>query len=684
MSFSCGRFGMVLVVLSGMVWSFCGGAAAGASLDTGPLAEAIKAAVDAVNPALVRIHVVDTRYRDGREMKSESSGSGVVITSEGHVITNHHVAGHARQLKCVFADKSEYEAVLVGTDPLTDIAVLMLKPEEEREFPTVAWGDSDVVQMGDHVLAMGSPLALSQSVTLGIVSNTQMTMPEWMGRFGGLMLDGEDVGALVRWIAHDARIFGGNSGGPLVNIRGEIIGINEIQMGLGGAIPSNLARSVADALIADGRVQRSWIGLDVQPRLKGGGRDRGALVSGAISGSPAEEADLRSGDILLAVGDVPIDIQFPVQMPDFNLLISELPLDEPTPFTVERNGEEITVSVMPVERERYEPRQFEQLHWGLTIRDISFMMAREMKRDDTEGVLVTSVRSGGPSGDARPSISRDDIITAVNDTPVPDVRTFLETTEALIKDADEPVPVLATFERKTEQHVTVVNVGIREPSDPGLEVRRAWLPVEYQVITRDIAELFGEPDLTGFRVTHVYHNTAAQDAGLQVGDLILAVDDEPMTASLPEHHEELAAYIRQYPIGEEAALKIRRNGEEHIKTVALAQSPQQAREMKRYQDEVFEFSVRDITFFDRASEQWDETQEGVLVEQVKPGGWAALGRLSSGDLIVAIGDTPIGDVDDTRSKMTALTEAEATSVVFKVKRGIRTLYLELEPKWDID
>ena len=645
------------------------------------LSDAIKVAVDKVNPALVRIQVVEAYYREGREMKYEASGSGVVITPEGHVITNHHVAGHAKQLKCVFADKSEYEAELVGTDPLTDIAVILLKGEEGTRFPTVSWGDSALVQKADHVLAMGSPLALSQSVTLGIISNTEMIMPEWMSQYGGLTMDGEDVGALVRWIAHDAQIFGGNSGGPLVNLNGEIIGINEISMGLSGAIPSNLAKSVANELMATGKVRRAWVGLEVQPRLKSSEDQTGALISGAIADSPASKADIKSGDMLLSIAGTPVNIQFPVQLPDLNLLVCSLPIGEPVPFVIKRGEETLTVEVTPIEREPYEPKQFEQLQWGITIRDISFMMAREMKRENTDGVLVTSVRSGGPSGDARPPLSEKDIIVAVGSIPVKNVREFLEATDTLIKDAKEPVPVLTTFERKTDRLVTVVKVGIRELSDPGLEVKKAWLPVEYQVVTRDIAELLGDADLTGFRVTHVYKKSSAEEAGILVGDLILAVDDEVMTASSPEHYEELSAYIRQYPINETISLKVKRGDKELVQEVKLAQAPKLAREMKKYQDEVFEFTVRDITFFDRASERWDEKQEGVLVEQVKPGGWAALGRLSVGDLIVAIDETVINQVSDVREKMNVMNAEKITSVVFKVKRGIRTLYLELEPKW---
>lgn len=125
------------------------------------LRASVEAAVARVKPALVQIHVVTTYYREGREVKRETMGSGVVITPEGHVVTNHHVAGHAKRLLCIFADKTEVDADLVGTDPLTDISVLKLEPDVPRQFPVAEFGDSDKVYVGQHVLAMGCPMALS-------------------------------------------------------------------------------------------------------------------------------------------------------------------------------------------------------------------------------------------------------------------------------------------------------------------------------------------------------------------------------------------------------------------------------------------------------------------------------------------------------------------------------------------
>ena len=183
------------------------------------------------------------------------------------IVTNHHVAGRTRAITCTLANREEMPAELVGTDPLSDIAVIQLKPATPRTFPVAAFGDVTKLNVGDRVLALGSPLALSQSVTMGIVSNTEMIMPGMFWPFNRMTLDGEDVGSIVRWIGHDAAIFGGNSGGPLVNLQGQIVGINEISLGLAGAIPADLAREVAEAIMREGRVKRGWIGLEIQPLL---------------------------------------------------------------------------------------------------------------------------------------------------------------------------------------------------------------------------------------------------------------------------------------------------------------------------------------------------------------------------------------------------------------------------------
>lgn len=646
------------------------------------LKETVEAAVARVKPALVRIMVVSTRYREGRELKYQGSGSGVIISSEGHVVTNHHVAGHATRLLCTLTTKEEIEAELVGTDALTDIAVIKLKNDGSRVFPVATFGDSSKAQVGDHVLAMGSPMALSQSVTLGIVSNTEMVMPRFLGYWGRIKLDGEDVGAFVRWIGHDAAIYGGNSGGPLVNLRGEIIGINEIRVSLSGAIPGNLAKGVAETLIQHGDVRRSWLGLEVQPLLKHSESERGALVSGTINDSPAAAAGIESGDILIRLAGVDVNVRFDEELPQLNRAMAELPIGEEVEAVVLRDGEELKFVMTAEEREEIFPQEHELKQWGITARDISFVIAKEMKRDDQEGMLVTSVRPGGPAGEAKPKINRKDVIVEVNGQPVRNLNELVDITRELTEGQTEPVRSVVGFERKTKRYITVVEVGIREIEDPGREIRKAWLPVETQVLTRELADQLGQPDLTGFVVTELYPGTSAEEAGLQVGDFILAVDGEPLEASAPEEYEELPALIRQYKIGSTTELKVLRAGEELLVTVELARSPKLSREMKKYRDENFEFTARDITFFDKAEEKWEETQRGVLVHEVRPGGWAALGYLDVGDLILEIDDAPIGDVEAFEAKMKEIASAEPKVVLFRVLRGIHTLFLEFEPKWD--
>lgn len=649
--------------------------------DSTSLRGALENAVNLVKPSLVRIHVVATRYDEGREMKNEGVGSGVVITKEGHVVTNHHVAGHATRLMCTFPNKDEVEAELVGTDPLTDIAVLLLKPRTPREFPVATFGDSDALCVGEYVLAMGCPMALSQSVTLGIVSNTQMVMPDMGGMGDWFRLDGENVGALVRWIGHDAQIYGGNSGGALVNLRGEVVGINEIRLGLSGAIPGNLAKSVAREIIDTGKVTRSWLGLDVQPLLERDRAANGILVCGTIEGGPAEAAGFESGDILTQVGDIGVSAHFAEELPAFNRMAAALSIGVAVEMTVMRAGKELKLTLTPIAREKARPKEHELKPWGLTVRNLSIVDAKELKRDSQDGVLVTSVRPGGPADEAKPGINRGDILVAVNESPVVNVEALRAKTEELTREQADPVPALASFERKTAEYVTVVRVGIRELPEPASQVRKAWLPVQTQVVTREIAEALGRADLTGFRVTQVYEGLAAQQAPLKVGDIILAVDDEKLTASAPEQQDELSELIRQYKIGTQAVLKVLRDGVEMPITADLSTAPELEREMKRYQDAAFEFSVREVSFFDRAREKWPQDQAGVIVDDVKPAGWAALGEMNVGDLILSVEEVAISGVPAFEEQMHAIVEKKPESVAVRVLRGIHVVYLELKPKW---
>jgi len=649
-----------------------------------PVAEELRGAVEtaaaAVTPSLVRIHVVEADYWSGRETKSEAVGSGVIFTPEGHVITNHHVAGNAKQLLCTMADKEEIDAELVGTDPLTDISVLKLRPDKPRQFPAAKFGDSSKVKVGDYVLALGSPLALSQSVTLGIVSNTAMVMPDifWPFKFE---VDGEDVGSIVRWIGHDAALAGGDSGGALVNLDGEVIGINEMAFGLGGAIPSNLAREVAEQLMRDGKAVRAWIGLDVQPLLKSQADTEGVLVGGTIPGSPAEKAGLRSGDVLVSVGGEKVAVHVPEELPLFNQVIAGLPIGKPVEAVVLRDGKSVTLQMVAVERETVKPKPRELAEWGITARNLSLLAAKELKRESREGVLVTSVRPGGPCDEAKPKIVDGDIIVDVAGTPMRSIEDLAAITKTITEGKTERAPVLVTYDRRTEKLLTVVKVGKDKVPEPDRELQKAWLPVTTQVLTREMAEALGFPDKTGVRITQVYPNSAAEQAGLKVGDIITAMDGEEIPASRAEHFEVFPTMIRQRKIGSEVELTVIRGKEEQKVKATLAASQPAAREMKRYRNDDFEFSARALAFEDRVRQKLSEEQPGAYVDGVTEGGWAALAHLAVGDLILAVEGQPTADVAALEQAMKRVSETKPNSVVFWVKRGIHELYVELKPKW---
>jgi len=638
------------------------------------------AAVDAVRPALVRIHVVSADYQQGRAMKVESYGSGVIISPEGYAITNHHVAGEAEHIVCTLADRREVEAKLIGTDPMADIAVIKLISTDSKPFPFAEFGDSSKLEVGDRVFAMGCPYALSQSVTAGMVSNAEMVMP------GGSLqdeftLEGEDVGSIVRWIGHDALIRPGNSGGPLVDPAGKIVGINEISYGLSGAIPSNLAKEVADKLTKDGKVIRSWLGIEVQPLLESSKLEKGILISGVLADSPGKKAGFKSGDVLVTLAGHEVTAHFREEIPLFNQFVADLPVGQAVEAKIVREGKETTLTVTPDERQKAYDKQQELKNWGLCASNITYLMRKEMEIESAGGIYAESVLPSGPAGSAKPALRDGDVITKVDGKPVNSIADFKAITRSATEGHEDAVPVLVDFERKRKNYATVVKVGKKEQSRSGAEISKAWLPIDLQVLTRELAEGLGIKGKTGVRVTQVYPDSTAAKAGLKVGDLILKLDDEEIPVEQEGDEEVLPSLIRQYDIGAQVKLGVIRAGKPTNIEVELQASPKLARDYPKYENDDFEFTTRDIAFSDRADAAVDRNQTGVFVESVADGSWASLGGLQTGDTIAEIDGAPIAGLADLKKKMGEISQAKPKTVVLKIVRGIHTQFLEIEPKW---
>ena len=618
----------------------------------------------------------------GRMQKQRASGSGTIISPDGYILTNHHVAGRATRITVRLADRQEIRATLVGTDPLADLAVLKIDRKNLRDpaapLPVAKFGDSSALEVGDPVLAMGSPAGLSQSVTQGIVANTEMIAPG-----GSMRLDGESVGELVRWIGHDAVIFPGNSGGPLVNLKGEIVGVNEVGIGsLGGAIPANLARKISEELIASGHVERSWLGLSAQPLLKSSDAKAGILVGGMISGSPAEKAGLRAGDIVTRCNGTEIAASRALEdIPVFNRILLEAGVGSEIVFDGLRDGQPMSWKAVSNVREPAEPREKELLSWGITARDVTELNAKELLRDDNKAVLVQSIRPGGAAAASKPAISPGDLILAVSNKPTPNLAELVRVSSEITAGKTEPVPVLVSYEHDGRNFLTVVKIGPeREADKPGL-AKKAWIGIDTQVISADLAVALGIAGSKGVRVTQVHPGTSAEEVGLKTGDLLLKLDGAAIPTSRPEESDVFPSLIRQYKIGSEVVLAVRRGAEDLEIKVALDASPEGTSELDSYECKTLEFNSRDLGQVDRVSETLAADFKGVLITAVTPAGWAALGGLSAGDILISLDGKAVDSVATMKPILAELEKNQRGSVVLFVRRGISTRYIELEPSW---
>ncbi|MFT3684795.1 MAG: PDZ domain-containing protein [Phycisphaerales bacterium] len=649
---------------------------------------------DKVFPALVNIRTITLNYYGGKENKSEGAGSGTIVTPEGHVITNHHVIDRGVKYICTLADKTEIEADLVGDDPLTDLAVLKIRTDKLPKgytLPIAEWGDSNKLIVGDTVMAMGSPLSLSRSVTLGIVSNDERVFSNtWSNdkEMDELEIDGETTGIFTRWIQHDALINPGNSGGPLVNLHGQIVGINTRGgNGMGFASPSSLARDVADKLIKNGEVVRSQAGLALKPIDKSG-YSEGVFVNSVHDNppGPAAKAGIKPGDVITKIDGKPVTVKFIEEVPPLLRYFADKPVGASVEIDYVRAGQpgKATIVTEKLLRERGDEAALRG--WGVSVSEITERYARERRLKNTDGVLITGIRSGSPAALAEPALGWGDIVSEVGGKPVKNIKEFAEAYKAIMTPGignPEKIPenLLVRFDRRGKDNVTILKPRPKPDVDPTREIPKPWIGVAVQPVLRDLAK---EMNLSaqGFRVTRVYPRTLAANSELKVGDIITAVGDTKVTPRTINDSGLFQRTVRQLKSDQkDTALTVLRDGKNVTVNVPLEKTRIGPEEARKQENKDFELSVREITFFDRDDYDWDESISGVLVEGAEPTGWAGQGGLGEGDLIIKINDTQIPDLETYRKTMDAITKAQPSRVTFVVLRGVNTSFKFVEPEW---
>ncbi|RJR22487.1 MAG: DegQ family serine endoprotease [Nitrospiraceae bacterium] len=379
-----------------------------------------------------------------RERKSESLGSGVIVSSDGYILTNNHVIKNADTIKVLLSDKSEHTGKVIGNDPKTDLAVIKI---DAKNLSTLPVGDSDKLKVGELVLAIGNPYGLNQTITMGIVSA--------VGRANVGIADYED------FIQTDAAINPGNSGGALVNVKGELVGINTAifsttggYQGIGFAIPSNMVKVVMNSLIEKGKVIRGWLGVSIQeitPELARQfqlDKDFGTLVADVVEGSPAEKAGILHGDVIIEFGGKQVDEPY-----NLRNIVAGTPPGTAVEMKVIRNGEtialKVTIEELPAGEQKL-PTEFKNALRGVSVQNLTPDIYRQLNiPEKIRGVVVSDIAVESP---AQRKLMRGDVILEINRKAISGIDDY----EALVSTikADTNI-LLLVFRRGSTIFVTV-------------------------------------------------------------------------------------------------------------------------------------------------------------------------------------------------------------------------------------
>ena len=372
----------------------------------------VRAATEKVFPAVVYVKCIRETHEEGKTRSVQVGGSGVIIHPRGELLTNWHVVDKAVEIRCLLHDGTALHAKVVGSDKDTDLALLRLeRPDDAPDLAFAALAESGTHREGDFVMAMGAPWGMARSVSIGIISCAARYLP--------------GTSEYSLWIQTDASISPGNSGGPLVNTDGRVIGINTRAIAWGGdigfSIPAATIRAVVDQFRKHGKVVWSWTGLQLQP-LRDFEKDiyfeatHGVIVAGTDPESPARRAGLQPRDRILDVNGVATDALTAEGLPAVRRILGTLPLGEPARLRVARGDESLEITITPREKGEVEGKELDCPRWDFTVKDINRFDNPGLYFHRKKGVFVYGVR--GPGNAAEAGLRRGDILLKIDSEKV--------------------------------------------------------------------------------------------------------------------------------------------------------------------------------------------------------------------------------------------------------------------------
>ena len=413
--------------------------------------ELVRYATDRVFPAVVYVKCIRESFEEGKKTSQEVSGSGVLISEKGEALTNWHVVDKAVEVRCLLNDGRAMYARVLGYDKDTDLALLQLDADDDStKFPHARIGQAAHLHEGDFVMAMGAPWGMSRSVSIGIISCTRRYLPE--------------SSEYSLWLQSDCAISPGNSGGPLVNTAGEVIGINSRGHMWGGdmafAVPAETVAFIVEQIRTHGKVRWSWTGLQLQP-LRDFDRNTyfegtdGVIVSETDKGSPARHAGLEPRDRILKIAGEPVAALNEEDLPAVRRRLGLLPIDKPADLLVQRGDQQLTLQLTPREKGKVEGDEYDCKRWDMTVKTINQFDNPTLHFHRTEGVYIFATKY--PGNAARSRLATEDIILEIDGQPVLTLEDIRKIHEASLEDINEKHRLVFTVLRNGVQRQFVLD-----------------------------------------------------------------------------------------------------------------------------------------------------------------------------------------------------------------------------------